>query len=166
MWSPAIEVYCTVQSSKLLNVLWCVIICALWTATKYFLCILNWLSPTLEHINTMINRCWLYFMATTGTATSSHPDCQIFFLPPLPPYMKHYCRPVGQSQADTDRLQLKNRSTRETAHFWKPVTHDTFLENTHTPSFCHWTSYIVTELFFFSEDLHDFSEVVLSLNYI
>lgn len=59
-----------------------------------------------------------------GRATSTHyPGCQILFHPPLPPYMRH-CRPINQSQADTDRLQLKNRSTREAAHFWKPVTHD------------------------------------------
>lgn len=72
----------------------------------------------------------LYFELAAAGIGHLHPlyRCQILFLPPLLSYMRHCC-PINQSQADTVRLWLKNRSTRGTAHFWKPVTHDIFMEH-------------------------------------
>lgn len=108
-------------------------------SSQHFLYILNWANPgntwTLWSTGASLR---LYYSLSCawprqGQATSTHcPGCQIFILPPMPSYMRH-CRPVGQSQADTDRLLKKNRSTREAAHIFENQSHMTC--SCCTPSF-------------------------------
>lgn len=77
----------------------------------------------------IFHSCMLPLAAFGHTSHSTLMQAAKYLLPPLPSYMRH-CHHADQSQADTGRLQLNNRSTAEAAHFWKPVTHDTLLENT------------------------------------